>query len=1207
MYITCEQCSTIYRLDETLLKPSGSKVRCSQCRYVFVAVPPETEPAEMDQLGVAGEPVGQYQDTFDQELDGIDVAELDSILEQGRSADASAALIGEVPGDEDDELVEFNEADLDMDFESAFDQDEDRPAPADGVSESSDQELEASLFERTDDIDLDMDFELDDGDEVFAPSLISEEADLDVDLDMDFNLDDGFEGEGSEDIQALDEDDIAVDVDTDEDVILKEDVVLNEDVELALDEFEDVLGGAVGTMAQDLAEVETGEEEVELDIEFDDEKAAAETDEMDADGIDLLLDDTEEVIDSNGPDADLGIDNDKTSAVPKTEGNDLDLSGLDALLDEEVDDSAVEVSEPEELELTLDDDFDLEKEPAFQEALNEDDATIATSPQADIDDLDLTDLDDLLGVDGELDDIAVSKGEKLDLDDDLELSLDDEAVLDDALDEPETAAVTDDTDVDDLDLAGLDDLLDEDEEPVDAAVSEGEELSLDDDLELSLDDEAVLEDVLDESEATAFSDDAKGDDLDLAGLDDLLDEDEGQAEGAVSEGEELSLDDDLELSLDDETVLEDLLDESEETALSDSELGDDLDLAGLDDLLDEDEGQVEGAVSEGEELSLDDDLELSLDEEPELESSVAPAVTAGQDNRDEFDLSDFEELLVEDAAPEEDAAQLDLNDGIALGAESAQDSVTDDLDDFDMSEIDGLLDEDIELDDDLELELDSDSSEEDKDDIDFSGLEETLLDEDDSETPKASDEEMTLSMDDDDIALSLDEDELETTEATSAETGDLEDLEFELDAEFEDKPIAQNAELSAAATQDAAQGGDPVDEALDLSDIEKMLEDDTIVPETSGTTQGLEMDSEVDEGDKWEDDIDDDLGLEGDEIDLSDIEEAINAADEDKQDATLVDDEQELEFDIEAEESKEADASDEFEFELEMEDSPSLAPEGSEKEESDALDLSDFELSMEDDKSTPETETVDGGDIQLEFQIEENRPDLEDEERLAASRTTAAASITSGFMQKEKDFSVEETIATEPIQEQPALETVKAPKKKGMNKALLVLILLLVLLIAGGYFGYSYVVKNDIQIPYISDFINPEAKDPSGVMQLATLEINSNFIENQVEGRLFVVTGKVRNGYPISRKLIRLKGKLYTKGKVLAKTELSFAGLVMADQELSSKPMAEIKKSLNSTIGQDAAITVAAGNTAPFMVVFSKLPDDLDEFVIELVSSIKAQ
>ncbi|MGD8835840.1 MAG: DUF3426 domain-containing protein, partial [Desulfobacteraceae bacterium] len=708
---------------------------------------------------------------------------------------------------------------------------------------------------------------------------------------------------------------------------------------------------------------------------------------------------------------------------------------------------------------------------------------------------------------------------------------------------------------DDLDLAGLDDLFDEDEVPVDAAVSEDELLSLDDDLELSLDDQAVSDDLLDGAETKITAQEAQGDDLDLAGLDDLFDEDEVPVDAAVSEDEQLSLDDDLELSLDEETVSVDAQ-------------ADDLDLAVLDELIDEDEERVEGAVSKGDELSLDDDLELSLDEEPEIEASVTPAVTADQTDPDEFDLSEFEDLLDEEQSAEktqDDDIELKLDDDVEL-----------------------KLDDDVDLDDALELELDSEfsedpvSSEQDTDDLDLSGLEDTLLD----------------------------EDEFEATEAVSAETGELEDLEFELDAEFGDKPIATTDELSQEALQDTASVGDSADEALDLSDIEKMLEDDTIVPDTSGTTQGLVMDSESDEGQQLDGEIGDDLGLEGDEIDLSDIEEAINAAEQDDQDAPFIDDgqEQELEFDIDDKESKEAAASDEFELELEMEDLSTLAPEQQKGDESGTLDLSDLDLSMEDDKLASETDTIDGGDIQLEFNIEDNGLELEDEDR-AAPKTTAAASVTSGFMQEEKDFGVEETIATDPIQEQPAAPEVaeKTPKKKGVNKPMLVLMLLLLLLIAGGYFGYDYVVKNDIQIPYISDFINPEAKDPRGINRLDTMEINSKFIENEVEGRLFVVTGKVRNGYSMSRKQIRLKGKLYTKGKVLVKTELSYAGLVMADQELSSKPLSQIKKSLNSTVGQDAAITVAAGNSAPFMVVFSKLPDDLDEFVIELVSSSKAQ
>ena len=46
MIITCEECSTSFNLDEKLIKPSGSKVRCSKCKHVFVAFPeaaPEKE------------------------------------------------------------------------------------------------------------------------------------------------------------------------------------------------------------------------------------------------------------------------------------------------------------------------------------------------------------------------------------------------------------------------------------------------------------------------------------------------------------------------------------------------------------------------------------------------------------------------------------------------------------------------------------------------------------------------------------------------------------------------------------------------------------------------------------------------------------------------------------------------------------------------------------------------------------------------------------------------------------------------------------------------------------------------------------------------------------------------------------------------------------------------------------------------------------
>ncbi len=46
MIITCEACSTSFRLKASLLKKTGSMVRCSKCRHTFIAYPPPEEPLE---------------------------------------------------------------------------------------------------------------------------------------------------------------------------------------------------------------------------------------------------------------------------------------------------------------------------------------------------------------------------------------------------------------------------------------------------------------------------------------------------------------------------------------------------------------------------------------------------------------------------------------------------------------------------------------------------------------------------------------------------------------------------------------------------------------------------------------------------------------------------------------------------------------------------------------------------------------------------------------------------------------------------------------------------------------------------------------------------------------------------------------------------------------------------------------------------------
>ena len=56
MIIQCEKCRKKFNLDESLLKNDGSKVRCSLCKHIFMAYPPEQVFSEdFDTIGVSPE------------------------------------------------------------------------------------------------------------------------------------------------------------------------------------------------------------------------------------------------------------------------------------------------------------------------------------------------------------------------------------------------------------------------------------------------------------------------------------------------------------------------------------------------------------------------------------------------------------------------------------------------------------------------------------------------------------------------------------------------------------------------------------------------------------------------------------------------------------------------------------------------------------------------------------------------------------------------------------------------------------------------------------------------------------------------------------------------------------------------------------------------------------------------------------------------
>jgi predicted Zn finger-like uncharacterized protein len=176
-------------------------------------------------------------------------------------------------------------------------------------------------------------------------------------------------------------------------------------------------------------------------------------------------------------------------------------------------------------------------------------------------------------------------------------------------------------------------------------------------------------------------------------------------------------------------------------------------------------------------------------------------------------------------------------------------------------------------------------------------------------------------------------------------------------------------------------------------------------------------------------------------------------------------------------------------------------------------------------------------------------------------------------------------------------EEIKPMRKKGVSSPILV-ILLLAILGAGAYGAWIFLDKPKMTIPYISDFLKPKPQD-LGNLKITPFDINSSFVDNAKNGRLFVITGQVKNSYPDTRNFIKVIGRLYTKGKKLTKTETIYSGNILSKQDLSNLELNVIKKRLtNKTV-----VNVEPGKMLPFMLVFNNLPGDLDEFTVEVKES----
>ncbi|PID74973.1 MAG: hypothetical protein CSB28_00395 [Desulfobacterales bacterium] len=184
-------------------------------------------------------------------------------------------------------------------------------------------------------------------------------------------------------------------------------------------------------------------------------------------------------------------------------------------------------------------------------------------------------------------------------------------------------------------------------------------------------------------------------------------------------------------------------------------------------------------------------------------------------------------------------------------------------------------------------------------------------------------------------------------------------------------------------------------------------------------------------------------------------------------------------------------------------------------------------------------------------------------------------------------------------------ETVSRRGPSKLLIILLVIVLLIALLFGLKSLGVKIPYVSNLNIPFLGGGGQQEAIDP-GNTRMKTVDIKGKFIKNQKSGQLLVITGKVSNQYKDTRGAIQVVGHIYANNGKVTATKWVYCGNLLSDADLTSKPFEEINRQLTNKQGRSGAgkQNLRPGQTLPFMIVFDKLPANIEEFSVEVARSV---
>jgi hypothetical protein len=116
--------------------------------------------------------------------------------------------------------------------------------------------------------------------------------------------------------------------------------------------------------------------------------------------------------------------------------------------------------------------------------------------------------------------------------------------------------------------------------------------------------------------------------------------------------------------------------------------------------------------------------------------------------------------------------------------------------------------------------------------------------------------------------------------------------------------------------------------------------------------------------------------------------------------------------------------------------------------------------------------------------------------------------------------------------------------------------------------------------------------------------VNGRLVNNEKSGNLFVITGKITNSSTIPINNVRVAGVLMSKGNIVAKKKTVYCGNTISEKQLAELDISSMNRILQRADGeQKANIDIKANESIPFMIVFSDLPKDLDNYSVTIVDS----